>query len=269
MKTIYSRAFICCFLVGFSSRGQVNETTLPGADRPAPLAQYVPEGAILEVNSNAVDAVTIFWLPDQAEEISPAAPVGLQGTVAGSGAPVALAVPIEEASSNGQSVVRFVYQNSPGILTATSGLALGAAQSGNSPQPLSSISGCVRAGSGVVGWWQAEGNANDTAGSHTGQTPNGVTYVSGEVGQAFSLNGSSQSVQIPYAANLVTTGLTVEVWVNPAHTISSQAYVFGQAYGRQLIIRPGTTGVGVGFLVTSTNGTFYGVYSSRDIPTGQ
>jgi hypothetical protein len=214
----------------------------------------------MEVTSNAVDAVTIFWLPDQMEEIISAAPVSFQGTVAGSGAPVALAVPIEEASSNGQSIVRFVYQNSPGIPAATGGLALGAVQGGNSPQPLYSIGACVRAGSGLIGWWQAENNSNDSAGNNPGQTPHNMAYVPGEVGQAFSLNGSSQSVQIPYATNLVTTGLTVEVWINPTHTISSQAFVFGQAYGRQLIVRPGTTGVGVGFLVTSTNGTFYGVY---------
>jgi hypothetical protein len=46
-------------------------------------------------------------------------------------------------------------------------------------------------------------------------------------------------------------------------------FVFGQTYGRQLIVRPGTTGVNVGFLVTDTNGNFYGVYSSRQIPIGQ
>jgi hypothetical protein len=104
------------------------------------------------VTSNAVQATAILWLPDQAEETSLAIPISPQGTVAGSDAPVALAVPIEEASSNGQSIVRFVYQNSPGILTTTSGLALGAAQGGNSPQPLDSIGGCVRAGSGLIGW---------------------------------------------------------------------------------------------------------------------
>jgi hypothetical protein len=269
MKTIYSIAFICVCLLGFSSRGQVNETTIPNGGSTELIALTAPEGAVMEVTSNAVDAVTIFWLPDQMEEIISAAPVSFQGTVAGSGAPVALAVPIEEASSNGQSIVRFVYQNSPGIPAATGGLALGAVQGGNSPQPLYSIGACVRAGSGLIGWWQAENNSNDSAGNNPGQTPHNMAYVPGEVGQAFSLNGSSQSVQIPYATNLVTTGLTVEVWINPTHTISSQAFVFGQAYGRQLIVRPGTTGVGVGFLVTSTNGTFYGVYSSHDIPTGQ
>jgi hypothetical protein len=45
-----------------------------------------------------------------------------------------------------------------------------------------------------VGWWRAEGNALDSAGTNSGTPQNGVTYVSGFVGQPFSFNGTGQYV---------------------------------------------------------------------------
>jgi RNA polymerase sigma factor (sigma-70 family) len=64
--------------------------------------------------------------------------------------------------------------------------------------------------------WSGENNANDARGRHRGTLVGGVTFAAGKVGQAFSLNGTSQYVVVPDAPELNPTGgLTVEAWINP------------------------------------------------------
>ena len=269
VKTIYLTAFLCSSLLGFSLMAQVNQPTTPGADSGLTIPLSPAEIAVWEAASNAVQGATIIWLPDQPAPAGQWVLAGAPGTLPLTGEAGAVGVPLQEASSNILNTVTFVYQTSPAVVAAAMSAALAAAQSGNSPQPLDSLGGCVRPGSGLIGWWQAEGNANDSAGSHPGQTPNSVSFVAGKVGQAFSLNGSNQSIQIPYTNDLATPGFSVEAWVNPAHQIGSQASVFGQAYGRHLVVSPGSGGLNVSFFVTDTNGTFYGVTSGRVIPLNQ
>lgn len=50
---------------------------------------------------------------------------------------------------------------------------------------------------GLVGWWPGEGTANDLAGTNHGTLSNGVTFSSGQVAQAFSLDGVNDVVVIP------------------------------------------------------------------------
>lgn len=75
---------------------------------------------------------------------------------------------------------------------------------------------CVAPPAKIVGWWQAEGNANDAVGGNNG-TAQGVTYAPGEVGQAFSFGGTSGQVSIgvpKFGTN--NLGFTIEAWINPA-----------------------------------------------------
>ena len=75
---------------------------------------------------------------------------------------------------------------------------------------------CVPAPAGLVGWWQAEGNALDSGGTNSGILMNGVGFAAGEVGQAFNLDGTSQYVDVPNSASLNPTArLSLEVWVYP------------------------------------------------------
>jgi hypothetical protein len=72
---------------------------------------------------------------------------------------------------------------------------------------------CVSPPAGLVGWWKAENNANDTAGTNNGTMVNGATFGTGEVGQAFSFNGNSQVMQVLDAPALnPTSALTLECW---------------------------------------------------------
>jgi Ca2+-binding RTX toxin-like protein len=79
--------------------------------------------------------------------------------------------------------------------------------------------GTNAAGSDVIGgaaaWYQAEGDANDVTGTNNGTLEGGVTFPSGKVGQAFSLDGTSGFVDVPWSASLTPlTGVAVEAWIN-------------------------------------------------------
>ena len=50
---------------------------------------------------------------------------------------------------------------------------------------------------GLVGWWRAEGNAQDSARRHDGTLPFGMNYAPGKIGQAFDFDGSRRRVSIP------------------------------------------------------------------------
>jgi hypothetical protein len=66
---------------------------------------------------------------------------------------------------------------------------------------------------GAVGWWRAEGNAQDSVGANHGALRNGAGFSPGQVGQAFSLDGSTGFVEIPDALALRPVSLTLEAWV--------------------------------------------------------
>jgi len=80
---------------------------------------------------------------------------------------------------------------------------------------------CVSAPTNLVSWWRGEGDASDTVGTNSGTLQGGVTFGGGEVGRAFSFDGSSGLVSIPASASLnvgAGNGLTVECWINPGDT---------------------------------------------------
>jgi hypothetical protein len=71
--------------------------------------------------------------------------------------------------------------------------------------------------SGLVGWWRADGNAQDSAGRHDGTLPFGMYYARGKIGQAFDFDGSSRRrVSIPDSPDFkLTKALTIEGWIYP------------------------------------------------------
>ncbi len=73
---------------------------------------------------------------------------------------------------------------------------------------------CDTAPSGLVGWWPGDGSANDIVGGNNGSLQSGATANGvGKVGSAFSFDGVSSYVQIPDAAALRPSTLTIEAWV--------------------------------------------------------
>jgi hypothetical protein len=138
---------------------------------------------------------------------------------------------------------------------------------------LTVIPTCMKPPPGLIGWWKGEGNGLDSAGPNDGVLLNGAAFASGMVGQAFSLNGNSQCVQIPYSPSLVTSNYSVEAWIKPLAQVSdpiSQDLIFGQSYGHcQLVARTGGAGVGIAFQFATSSTTFYKVLSTTEMPIGQ
>jgi hypothetical protein len=83
---------------------------------------------------------------------------------------------------------------------------------------------CDAAPSGLVSWWRGESDAVDNLGVNSGFLQGGMAFANGQVGQAFSFNGTDADVKIPASASLnvgAGNGLTVDLWINP-NDVSSQ-----------------------------------------------
>jgi len=83
---------------------------------------------------------------------------------------------------------------------------------------------CAMPGTSLVSFWPGDGNADDIHGGHDGTALNGVSYVAGRVGQAFSFDGSDDlvgSIGAPSTYSFIqNTGVfSIVAWIrldNPA-----------------------------------------------------
>jgi hypothetical protein len=75
---------------------------------------------------------------------------------------------------------------------------------------------------GLVGYWPFEENggttAADFAGANTASLANGVSWVSGEIGNAIMANGQNQYAIIPAVDLSGTNAVTVALWVNRTYS---------------------------------------------------
>jgi hypothetical protein len=165
-------------------------------------------------------------------------------------------------SPNNQVKVRLESSTSPSTLT-TANLTIGGI-TGEFNVTTVSING-------LVAWWKAENNANDSVGGNNG-TVNGATFAAGKTGQALGFDGTDDHVaQGASYKNVVSNTFTMEFWANPAATravtfqtnsgaegISNQRYaIFPEQGGADVNIvgagvSVGTNGVSV-FEHTSEN----------------
>jgi len=271
MKILYSSAFVCCLLVWFSSPVQVIQAASHNAANTAAIGPSAAEAAVLRAASNAVQASRSIRLTNQVSQAAAAPPAGTRATTTASGSPTAAGVAIRTVSTNALQMVTTVrLQNQ--LSPAARMTALAAGQSNNRLLSLENGPACVRLGSGLVSWWQAEDDASDSVGSNSGVLANDASFDAGMVGEAFTFNGTNQSVEIPYSATMATPGFTLEAWVKPAGQAEDwlgQAFVFGQSYGRQLVVRAGSQGLAVALQISNDPWTFYEVDSSGEIPIGE
>jgi hypothetical protein len=122
---------------------------------------------------------------------------------------------------------------------------------------------CDAPPAGLVSWWAAEGNANDSFGANNGTLVDGVTFATGEVGDAFDFNGTSQYVDVPDSASINPTGsITVEAWINPS------AFATSSAVGAPIIKKAGEGTEqqdGYAFQMGNTGGVYFYVYLSGGV----
>lgn len=69
---------------------------------------------------------------------------------------------------------------------------------------------------GLVGWWAGDGHATDSMGTHPGTISDSVTFTSGKLGLAFSLNGIDSYVSLgALGINNENNAFSITSWVNP------------------------------------------------------
>lgn len=82
---------------------------------------------------------------------------------------------------------------------------------------------------GLMGWWQAEGNAIDTLGVSAGllSPAEPVGFVPGRVGQAFNFNGAGY-VEVETPAAFETPAITAATWVRAAGSPGNFSYLLSK-----------------------------------------
>jgi len=81
---------------------------------------------------------------------------------------------------------------------------------------------CLPAPDGLVAWWPGDGNAIDIQDGNHGTLRNGAGFAPGKVGQAFSLDGIDDFVEVPDAPVLdfASGKFTIGLWVMPTDCFS-------------------------------------------------
>jgi hypothetical protein len=81
---------------------------------------------------------------------------------------------------------------------------------------------------GLIGYWPGDHNALDNAHANDGREDGGVSYVPGQIGQAFFFNNSNAVVKIEATPDLdvgVSGGFTLEAWIRP-ETLMQRGSIF-------------------------------------------
>jgi hypothetical protein len=92
----------------------------------------------------------------------------------------------------------------------------------------------------LVSWWNGEGTAADGQRFQDGTLQNGVAFVNGRIGQAFSFDGVDDFVRVPHQAEYNPSGaFSVQVWINASSkqlNPESQSLVVDKSHGGVIAI---------------------------------
>ena len=92
---------------------------------------------------------------------------------------------------------------------------------------------CVSPPLGLVSWWPGDRNLNDIVGTNNGTLTGSTTFLSGEVGPAFSFDGSGYVEASDSNLPVGNSSLTISAWINT--TYSSAQYFVSWERGRLLL----------------------------------
>ena len=98
---------------------------------------------------------------------------------------------------------------------------LGVAASSNATLSVLTTPPCDPPPAGIVGWWPAEGDATDQAGTNIAVLGSAAGYAPGMVGEGFLLNNPGSFVRVPASPSLnvgKSGGFTLEAWIKPENT---------------------------------------------------
>ena len=110
---------------------------------------------------------------------------------------------------------------------------------------------------GLVGWWPANGNAVDVIGGNNGTLENSVTYLPGEVQQAFNFSANSAMVVLSNSPSLQLQDFTIEAWIKRGNATNATSDPTPAGEGSAILFGYGNNGYafGVGSL-TGNNELF-------------
>jgi len=96
----------------------------------------------------------------------------------------------------------------------------------------------------AVAWWKLDGNANDEIGSNSGVLQGGASFIVGRFGQAGSLDGGGDYIQISNESNFdFKNNFTLTAWIKPIGSDTYNALITkfsGAANGWDWLLNIGT-----------------------------
>jgi hypothetical protein len=131
---------------------------------------------------------------------------------------------------------------------------------------------CETIATGLVSWWKGENDTGDLLDANMGIATGGLSFVPGQVGQAFSLNGSNSYIRVPASsnANVAATGqgISFEAWISPADLRTSPIMEWND--GTNIVnggvefwhSQPGDSGQGPGCLFVNLDASCYCAFLS-------
>lgn len=120
---------------------------------------------------------------------------------------------------------------------------------------------------GAFAWWPGGGDALDAVSTNNGTLMNGATYGPGEVGEGFSVDGTSSYVKVHYSSKLnVSNQLTMEFWIKADATNAMDNYqgvVTTDFYGVEISNGYGGT-MGLNFFMSPDGGSTWNMISTAN-----
>jgi len=90
---------------------------------------------------------------------------------------------------------------------------------------------CAPPPSELLSWWPGDGNAHDIVGLNHGTLINDATFAPGWVGQAFSLDGIEDYVELPDGIGNFGAGpFSVDFWMRSNAVGTAGTYLVGKSY---------------------------------------
>jgi len=125
---------------------------------------------------------------------------------------------------------------------------------------------CFAPPSGLIAWWQGEGNGADIVGGNTAVLLNGLSFANGEAGQGFNFDGNDDLMILSnsLSVNFGTNDFSIEGWIKAfpnrtdldLHTILDKRFNQGVGYefalqGGKLHLQLNGTSSGVAFTASA------------------
>lgn len=118
---------------------------------------------------------------------------------------------------------------------------------------------CVAPPSGLLNWYTADGNAKDSAAGNDGTVYSGVSFVAGEVGEAFSFAANQAQYVDIGNVNLPDT-FTIDAWVNPTSTNTGRVIIGNRDSANGFFLRV----LGGALLATKLNASVETTYQTAN-----